>query len=77
MADSRAPAASAASPLYGSIKQACTRYGRGKTTIYDWLNSGLVKGKKANRGTLVDFDSGDRYVASLPDYEPAGRKAGG
>jgi excisionase family DNA binding protein len=41
----------------------------GQTTLYDWLNKGLLVGVKVGRETRITAASFDECVASLPKFK--------
>ncbi|MBB58108.1 MAG: hypothetical protein CMM42_12855 [Rhodospirillaceae bacterium] len=45
----------------------------GRTALYIALNAGELKAKKLGRRTIILDSEWQRFLASLPDYEP-GRK---
>jgi excisionase family DNA binding protein len=52
---------------YVRPKEACERWGIGKTRLYELLNAGLIAAHRLGpRLTLIDVEDGDRFFASLP-----------
>ncbi|WP_205821054.1 DNA-binding protein [Methylobacterium nonmethylotrophicum] len=43
-------------------------YGFGRTTTYEFLNSGRLEAIKLGRSTRIKRESADALVASLPAY---------
>lgn len=54
---------------YGKLPAACAHCGVSRATMYRWLGAGYVKAVKAGRNLLIDFDSLDAYLATLPAAE--------
>jgi len=52
------------------VDEACEYARIGKTAMYELLNAGKVRGYKQNRRLLIDLNSVDEYMATLPQYEP-------
>jgi len=52
------------------IDEACEYARIGKTTMYELLNQKKVRGYKSKRRLLIDLNSVDEYMATLPQYEP-------
>lgn len=53
-------------PKYGSIDRWVEESGVGRRKTYDMLASGELRAIKNGKRTLVDFDHGFGYLASLP-----------
>ena len=49
-----------------SIHEACTFSGIGKTKLYEAINSGKLKARKAGKRTLILSDDLRDYLSSLP-----------
>lgn len=56
---------------FGDIKTTCARYGFGRSTAYELLNTGLIRAKKLGTKTLIEFASVEEYLASLPSFGEA------
>jgi hypothetical protein len=53
-----------------TVKAAVQATGFSKTTIYRWLDTRKVIGKKLGRSTYVDAASLEAAINALPDYRP-------
>ena len=49
-----------------TIQEACTYSGIGKTKLYEAINSGKLKARKAGKRTLILADDLRHYLSSLP-----------
>ena len=49
-----------------TIHEACTCSGIGKTKLYEAINSGKLKARKAGKRTLILSDDLRDYLSSLP-----------
>jgi len=49
-----------------TIQEACTYSGIGKTKLYEAINSGKLKARKAGKRTLILSDDLRNYLSSLP-----------
>ena len=49
-----------------TIHEACTYSGIGKTKLYEAINSGKLKARKAGKRTLILSDDLRDYLSSLP-----------
>jgi len=49
-----------------TIPEACTCSGIGKTKLYEAINSGKLKARKAGKRTLILSDDLRDYLSSLP-----------
>ena len=49
-----------------TIQEACTYSGIGKTKLYEAINSGKLKARKAGKRTLILSDDLRDYLSSLP-----------
>ena len=49
-----------------TIHEACTFSGIGKTKLYEAINSGKLKARKAGKRTLILSDDLRDYLSSLP-----------
>lgn len=49
-----------------TIQEACTYSGIGKTKLYEAINSGKLKARKAGKRTLILAHDLRRYLSSLP-----------
>jgi len=49
-----------------TIQEACTCSGIGKTKLYEAINSGKLKARKAGKRTLILSDDLRDYLSSLP-----------
>ena len=58
----------------GTIQQAYEAFGLPRATIYRLLADGRILAVKANRRTLLLWDSLDEYIASLPQASFGSRK---
>lgn len=57
--------------LYGDVREVAARYGWQKTKTYELLRDKKIRAKKLGTKTLIEFESVDEYVASLPAYGEA------
>ena len=53
-------------PRYGRIPEACARYGWSRSRLYRLAGERKIVVLKVGRASFVDFDSADRFMASLP-----------
>ncbi|TGD92630.1 DNA-binding protein [Methylobacterium nonmethylotrophicum] len=51
-----------------TIEEFMMNYGFGRTTTYEFLNSGRLEAIKLGRSTRIKRESADALVASLPAY---------
>ena len=49
-----------------TIQEACAFSGIGKTKLYEAINSGKLKARKAGKRTLILADDLRHYLSSLP-----------
>lgn len=42
----------------------------GRNKLYQEMNEGRLRGKKAGRLTIITDEEWARYLATLPDYQP-------
>ncbi|ANA13403.1 hypothetical protein CBI36_04625 [Acetobacter oryzifermentans] len=54
---------------YVSVSDWITRTGMSRTDTYRKLGDGSLHGKKIGRKTVIDFQAGLTWLASLPDAE--------
>jgi excisionase family DNA binding protein len=55
-----------ATKRYGTIAQWCADTGMGRTTTYQALADGHLRAVKAGTRTLIDYEVGFAWLASLP-----------
>lgn len=53
-----------------STKEFCEAYGVGQTKLYELLHSGELQAKKVDGKTLIPVYEADRWLKSLPNFEP-------
>ena len=60
-----------------SIREAAAVAGVGRTMIYEWIGSGVLRARKAGKRTIITADDLRDCIANLPAIEPtpAGRKS--
>jgi excisionase family DNA binding protein len=58
-----------------SIEDFCSRYGIGRTTVYEEIRSGRLKAVKVGRRTLVPEEAGQNWLRALPPAGDAQRVA--
>ena len=49
----------------------CQRYGPGRTTAYEELKSGRLRGRKIGRRTIITEDDAENWLRNLPAVEVA------
>jgi excisionase family DNA binding protein len=54
-----------------TIQEACSHSGIGKTKLYEAINSGRLKARKAGKRTLILSDDLREYLSALPLIVPA------
>jgi excisionase family DNA binding protein len=54
-----------------SITQFCERYGPGRTTVYQELKAGRLRGRKIGRRTVIAVDDAEDWLRRLPAMEVA------
>jgi excisionase family DNA binding protein len=54
-----------------SIAEFCERYGPGRTTAYEELKSGRLRGRKVGKRTIIAEDDAEDWLRRLPFLEPA------
>ena len=54
-----------------SIAEFCTRYGLGRTTVYEEIKSGRLRARKCGKRTLITDDDGEDWLRCLPMVAPA------
>jgi excisionase family DNA binding protein len=54
---------------YGTTHDVARKYRISRSRQYELLSDGLIKAKKLGSRTLIDLESVDAYLSSLPDYE--------
>lgn len=50
--------------------QAAQRLGISRSTLYEELRTGRLRGRKIGNATVITADEIDRYLASLPPWQP-------
>ena len=53
-----------------SIEEFSDVTGLGRTAIFDAINKGRLRAKKAGRRTLILKEEADRFLQSLPEVSP-------
>jgi hypothetical protein len=53
-------------PINVTIKVGCDRWGISRSYLYRLAGEGRIIFRKSGRRTLVDVETGDKYVLSLP-----------
>src|SRR4051812_19825823 len=54
-----------------SIADFCERYGPGRTTAYEELKSGRLRGRKIGKRTIITEDDAEDWLRCLPVIEVA------
>ena len=54
-----------------SIAEFCQRYGPGRTTAYEEIKSGRLRGRKIGRRTIITEDDAEDWLQRLPTMETA------
>ena len=54
-----------------SMAEFCQRYGPGRTTAYEELKSGRLRGRKIGRRTIITEDDAENWLRNLPAVEVA------
>lgn len=54
-----------------SIAEFCQRYSIGRTTAYQEIGSGRLRGRKIRKRTLIAQDDAEDWLRSLPIIEAA------
>ena len=54
-----------------TIEEWARATGESRSSTYEALRRGALKAKKRGRRTLILREDGERYLASLPDYQAA------
>jgi excisionase family DNA binding protein len=52
------------------VSEACEYAAMGRTRLYSKLAEGVIKARKHGGQTLIDLDSLDRYLETLPEWTP-------
>ncbi len=50
-----------------SIKEFCTAFGLGKTSVYKEIKEGRLKTKKPNRRTIITRQAAQEWLSTLPE----------
>lgn len=69
------PTETRTAPAAMTIAGFCRYASIGRTKAYELLASKVLVGRKAGNRTLIMKEEADRYLASLPEYEPRHPKA--
>jgi hypothetical protein len=64
-------------PRWGTRSEGMAHGKFGSTTMNDLMQSGHITAKKAGKKVLVDLNSIDDYILSLPDVTPRPKTAKG
>jgi excisionase family DNA binding protein len=54
-----------------SIGEFCQRYGVGRTTVYEEIKSGRLRGRKIGKRTVITDDDAEYWLEHLPTIPPA------
>lgn len=57
-----------------TIKETCERYPIKSTSLYERLNAGEIIAVRLGKRTIVDAESVERFISSLPPYRPENEK---
>ena len=52
-----------------SVTEACDLTGVGRTSLYEAMNSGMLRAKKLGRKTIILRSDLQKFLDSLPDWE--------
>lgn len=52
------------------VKEACKYGGFGRTKAYELMTAGKIDAYKMDQKTVIDLNSVDRYIESLPKFAP-------
>ena len=53
-----------------SIAEFCQRYGLGRTTAYEEIKTGRLRGRKVRKRTLIAEDDAEDWLRQLPTIVP-------
>jgi Helix-turn-helix domain len=53
-----------------SIAEFCQRYGPGRTTAYQEIKSGRLRGRKIGKRTIITEDDAEDWLRHLPTIAP-------
>ena len=53
-----------------TIEEAAKAGAGGRTAVYDAINAGILKARKRGKRTIILHDDLQRFLESLPEYQP-------
>jgi excisionase family DNA binding protein len=60
---------------YLSVRDFCTRFGVGRSRLYEFIRDGKITAKKNGSKVLISVASAQRHFESLPDFRPGESEA--
>lgn len=53
-----------------SLNEFCERYGIGRTTAYQEIKDGRLRGRKCGKRLIITEDDAEEWLRNLPKWEP-------